>query len=257
MANTDSLPSEWEAPPPSLSLPPDEVQVWAIPLDQSPLMVSAMVRWLSPVERTRAGRFHSLEDCKHYVIAHGVLREVLGRYLKHAPSDVLLCTLPNGKPVLAPELNDVQLEFNLSHSHELALIAVSRERRLGIDVERIRAVLDGKVIAARFFAPGETVTLSALPERLQLEAFFACWTRKEAYIKARGEGLRISLDTFAVAVAPGQSPGLLYDVADPQAVSRWSLHSLDVGAAYVASLAVEGQDWRLRHWLWQARTRPG
>ncbi|HEU5348398.1 MAG TPA: 4'-phosphopantetheinyl transferase superfamily protein [Ktedonobacterales bacterium] len=184
-------------------------------------------------------------------MAHGVLRKILGRYMNLAPAEVRISALPDGKPALAPELRGDHLEFNLSHSHELALIAVGKGRQLGIDVEHIRAELNGEEIAERFFSPLEAALLRSLPQGVRLAAFFAVWTRKEAYIKARGNGLRKPLDQFAVAIAPGQPAALLYDESDPDALSRWSLRSLDVGLDYAASVAVEGQDWGLRRWLWQ------
>lgn len=251
MTGPDAFPSEWQMPPQQLSLPPDEVHVWAAPLAQSPLVVSAMLQRLSPDERSRAERFHFPRDRDRHVMAHGVLREILGQYLHLTPAGVPIRSLPQGKLVLAPEVSGAQLEFNLSHSHELVLIAVGSGRRLGVDVEHIRADLNGKEIAERFFSPGEIAALRALPERLQSDAFFACWTRKEAYSKAHGEGLRMPLTQFAVVVTPGEPAALLHDEADPHAASRWSLRSLDVGPAYAASLAVEGQDWYLRQWLWQ------
>jgi 4'-phosphopantetheinyl transferase len=212
--------------------------------------VARQARALSSDERAWAARIHFPKDRHRYIISHGFLRAVLGRYLRMDPVDVVVRYLPSGKPILAPERSGDQLQFNLSHSHELALCAVSRGRELGIDVEYIRAELAEKEIAERFFAPREVAALRALPRSCQAEAFFACWTLKEAYLKARGAGLQTPLNQFEVALAPGQSAALLLDAADRQAPSRWTLQSLDVGEAYAAALAAEGRGWRLRRWLW-------
>lgn len=252
MTSDGSFPPEWQTPPQNLSLSHDEVHVWAASLNQPPLMVSRMLWDLSQDERARAGRFYSLRDRNRYIMAHGVLRGILGRYLNLAPAEVRICASPDGKPALAPELRGNHLEFNLSHSRELALIAVGKGRQLGIDVEYIRAELNGEEIAERYFSPLEAALLRSLPQDVRLTAFFAGWTRKEAYIKARGIGLLKPLDQFAVAIAPGQPAALLHDESDPDAISRWSLRSLDVEPEYAASVAVEGQDWDLRRWLWQA-----
>lgn len=251
MTSAGSFPPEWQKAPQNLSPSHDEVHVWAASLNQPSPMVSRMSWELSQGERARAGRFHSLKDRNRYVVAHSALREILGRYLNLAPAEVHLCTLHDGKPALAQELRGDRLEFNLSHSHEVALIAVGKGRRLGIDVEYIRAELPGEEIAERFFSPLETALLRSLPQGVRLAAFFTGWTRKESYIKARGNGLRKPLDQFAVVIAPDQPAALLHDEADQHAILHWSLRSLDVGLKYAASVAVEGQGWSLRRWLWQ------
>jgi 4'-phosphopantetheinyl transferase len=214
-----------------------------------------MLRTLSPDERSQAARFYFPRDRRRYIIARGFLRAVLARYLRIDPADVLVRYLPSGKPVLAPEWSEDPLQFNLSHSHELALCAVGRGWRLGIDVEWIRPEFAGAEIAERLFAPAEAAALRALPRSCQTEAFMAYWTLKEAYLKARGVGLQVPLNQFAVTLAAGQSTALLFDVTDQQAASRWTLQSLDVGEAYAAALAVEGRGWRLRRWLWPGEDR--
>jgi 4'-phosphopantetheinyl transferase len=250
MINTSTFLSTWHTPPRDLVLRDDEIHVWAAFVDQPLPFVSSMLRALSSDERARAERFHFPRDRHRYIVARGILRALLGRYLNSDPADVLLGYLPSGKPILAPEWRGDHFQFNLSHSHELALCAVGRRRRLGIDVEHVRPELAAERIAERFFSPSEVTALRALPQSCQAEAFFACWTRKEAYVKARGEGLQIPLNQFEVVVAPGQPAAILHDEADPQAVSRWSLRSLDLGPTYAAALAVEGQGWQLQRWFW-------
>ena len=252
MTSPSFLPAAWRSQPRDQSLPENEIHVWAALLESPALFASQLLQTLSSDERTRAERFHFPRDRHRYIVAHGFLRAVLGWYLRMAPADVPMRSLPSGKLVLAPERGGERLQLNLSHSNALALCAVARGRRLGVDVEYIRAELAEKGIAERFFALREVDALRALPRSRQTEAFFACWTLKEAYLKARGTGLRLPLNQFAVVPASGEgeAAALLFDATDRHAASRWSLQSLDVGDAYAAALAAEGQGWALRRWLW-------
>ncbi|HEX3272216.1 MAG TPA: 4'-phosphopantetheinyl transferase superfamily protein [Ktedonobacterales bacterium] len=244
------MPAAWAPQPRDQSLQENEIHVWAAPLEQPALSAAPMLRALSSDERSHAERFYFPQDRRRYVIAHGFLRAVLARYLRVDPVDVLMRYLPSGKPELAPEWSGERLHFNLSHSHELALCAVGRGRSLGVDVEWIRAGLAVEGIAERLFAPREAAALRILPRSYQTEAFFTCWTLKEAYVKARGAGLQTPLNQFEVALTPGQLTALLFDATDQRAASRWSLQSLDVGGDYAAALAVEGRGWRLQRWVW-------
>lgn len=202
-------------------------------------------------ERVRAERFYFRRDRNHFIVAHGLLRLILSRYLNIEPSDLRFCYSPYGKPMLAKEFDGDRLRFNLSHSHGLALYAVTRARELGIDIERIRPDLTYEQLAERFFSPREVAALRAVPTSRRLGAFFSCWTRKEAYIKARGEGLSFPLDHFDVSLAPGEPATLLSTIGDPLETRRWSLRELDLAPGYAAALAVEGHDWRLKFWQWQ------
>lgn len=250
MTSLSSLPAAWEPQPRDQSLAENEIHVWAALLELPALSASHMLRVLSADERSRAERFYFPRDRRRYIIGRGFLRAVLAQYLRIDPADVLVRYLPSGKPVLALEQSGDRLQFNLSHSHELALCAVGRGHPLGIDVEWIRDELAVEGIAERLFAPSEAAALRNLPRSRQTEAFFAYWTLKEAYVKARGAGLQIPLNQFELALAPGQSAALLFDATDQQAASRWSLQSLDVGGAYAAALAAEGTGWTLQRWLW-------
>ncbi len=256
MTSASALPPEWQQPPQNFALSHHEVHVWAAPLDQPASAISELLRTLSPEESERARRFHALRDRARYIVAHGALRDILSRYMNLAPSDVRLCAAPSGKPALATAAPGQPLDFNLSHSYDLALVAIGSGRRLGVDVERIRAEASGEAIAERFFAPAEAAMLRMLPPEARLAAFFAGWTRKEAYSKAGGEGLRKPLDQFAVSIAPEQPAALLYDASDPSAPSRWSLRALDVGRTYAAAVAIEGHGWRPRRWLWSMPASP-
>ncbi len=243
------LPS-WCPPPENLTLGNDEVHVWRAFLDLPASQVQSLQQTLVAEELRRAERYYFQKDREHFIVARGLLRAILGRYLRIEPSQLRFCYGPHGKPELAGQTGGEALRFNVSHSHGLALYALTRDRKIGVDLERIRPDLADEKIAERFFSPREVAVLRALPTNMQPEAFFACWTRKEAYLKARGEGLALCLDQFDVSLAPGEPAALLSTNGDPQEVSRWSLQELDPGPGYVAALAVEGHAWQLKCWQW-------
>ena len=240
----------WHLPPESLTLADDEVHVWRAFLDLEPHHVQGLQRTLLPGELERAGRFRFVRDRRRFIVARGVLRAILSRYLNIEPCQVRFSYNPYGKPALARGLGDDRLRFNLAHSHALALCAVTRNREVGIDLERIRADLVSRQTAEQFFSPREIAVLRSLPKAAQTAAFFHCWTRKEAYIKARGEGLSFPLDRFDVSLAPGEPAALVNTPGDPSEAARWSLKDLSPGPGYVAALAVEGHGWRLKCWQW-------
>lgn len=248
MKVTAVSPSSWQAPPVTLTLADDEVHVWRASLNLPPAQIQHLRSVLAADEQARAERFHFQKDRDHFIVARGVLRLILGRYLTRDPEHLVFRYNSYGKPALVPAESEEPLCFNVSHSHELALYAVSRGREVGIDLEHIRSGVDIDHIAARFFAPGEVSTLRTLPATVRNEAFFRCWTRKEAYIKARGEGLSLPLDQFEVTLTPGQPAALMSTPGDPREASRWSLQDLTPALGYVAALAVEGYGWQLACW---------
>ena len=204
---------------------------------------------LSPDERARAERFHFDRDRQRFVRARATLREILGDCLGVGARDVVFQYGPYGKPALAKEMaSDVQ--FNLSHSRGVALVAVAAGRRVGVDLEFICPRAAEGRIADRFFSAAEVTALRALPRERQEEAFFACWTRKEAYIKGRGEGLSMPLGAFSVSLAPGEPAALLDHAAAPEEARTWSLRSLTTVPGYAAALAVEGEGWWLEERSW-------
>lgn len=202
----------------------------------------------------RAELFHFEQDRKRFIVGRGVLRTILALYLGTEPSRLQFCYGPHGKPYLADRLGDATLRFNLAHSHELALYAFTRGREIGVDLEYIRYMPGVEQIAARFFSTRENAVLHALPTSQKQEAFFNCWTLKEAYIKAIGNGLAQPLDKFDVSLAPGEPARLLSVEGAPEEASRWSLKALTPAPGYVAALAVEGHDWRLTYWQFPEST---
>ncbi len=242
----------WLPSPERFILDDDEVHVWRSNLNQAPSVIQALSEVLAPDERQRSGRFHFRKDHDQFIVGRAVLRQILSGYLKTLPERIRFSYGQYGKPALVEERDYDSLSFNVSHSHGVALYAVARARRIGLDVELLREDIATPTIAARFFSSKEVAALRALPSDQQTVAFFNCWTRKEAYIKARGEGLSYPLQWFTVSLAPGESASFLSTDGDSHETSGWSLVELSPGAGYVAALAVEGSAPRLRCWQWQA-----
>ena len=230
------FPAIWKSTPPPLILGDDEVHLWlaAVPDCRSDLEKLRDV--LDAGERERAARFHFERDRERYIVARGVLRLLLGSYL--GTSQFALTTNKFGKPFLQPPHD--ALHFNVSHSRDLALFGFTRVSEIGTDVESIRPDFATQEIANRFFAPDEAAILMQVAESERAGAFFNCWTRKEAYIKARGIGLSLGLSTFAVTLKPGEPATLVRVDNDAGAPGRWTMLSLDVGAEYRAAAALEG-----------------
>jgi 4'-phosphopantetheinyl transferase len=237
----------WCFAPALISFEKDEVHVWRASLDVEMSRLKILRSTLSADEQAKAGRFYFQTDRDRFIVARGLLRTILGRYLGLKPSQLQFSYSPYGKPALASEFSVAGLRFNLSYSDELALYAITHGREIGIDIERIRPELAQEGIAERFFSPREVVALRNLPADVQPEAFFTCWTRKEAYAKARGPGLELPLDQFDVSLTPGQPASLLCEPGEP---FHWSIRELFARPGYVAAIAVEGNEWQLRCWQW-------
>jgi 4'-phosphopantetheinyl transferase len=242
----------WRSPSELTVLGCDEVHVWQADLDQAPPRIQRFLDDLAEDERARAQRFHFDRDRERFIVARGMLRAILGRYVHRAPGSLCFCYGAHGKPALAEETGADAIHFNVSHSSGTALFAVTRGRKLGIDIERIRSDLAIAGIAQRFFSRREVAMLRALPTESLRQAFFRCWTCKEAYIKGRGDGLSLPLDGFDVSLAPGESAVLSIEL-DPSEAARWSLRELTAAPGYAAAVAVEGQGSRLACWQWPDR----
>ena len=238
----------WGAPPELIEARHDEIHVWRAFLNIAPSWVQSLSQVLSTDERERAERFRFQRDRQDFIVTRALLRILVGRYLRRDPDQVQFSYGTYGKPSLAGE-GDQALRFNLSHSQGLALYAITRGRQIGVDVECVRENRDTEAIAQRFFSPQEIAAIESLPEPMRQRAFFSCWTRKEAYLKARGDGLSGTMDSFSVSVNPGE-PAVLFNNGqnDTQESSRWSLADLDPDSRYVGALAVEGCHWRLNCW---------
>jgi len=232
-----------------MTLATGAVHVWKIDLDVLADAHERLWTFLSDGERERARRFHLARDGTRFVVAHAAVRLILARYLPETPAASLLFSAgPFGKPELGGPAAG-QLQFNISHSGAVGLCAVARTP-VGVDVERIREDLAFDDIAASHFSPDENVALRGLPPEQRVAAFFSGWTRKEAYIKAHGDGLALPLTSFDVALAPDQPAALVATRPDPGEARRWSLSSLEVGPGYAAAVAVEDECRCLRRWRW-------
>lgn len=209
------------------------VDLWAWRLDSE----GETDRWrlLSEQERARADRFVFAKHRSRFIHGRARLREILAEYLGAAPENLAFTEGAHGKPRLA---KNGELHFNLSHTEELAVLGVSRDIELGVDVEWVRPIKED--IAARFFSPLECATLRSLPEAVQPRAFLECWTRKEAYIKASGEGLSLPLDSFDVAFGPGQAARFLRIDSPPgQSPEDWRLHAFEPETGCVGAIAAK------------------
>jgi 4'-phosphopantetheinyl transferase len=234
---------EWAVPPQQLRLAAGEVHVWRARLDMAEPDFCRIAPALSPDEHIRASRFRYPADRRAFLTARAALRHILGRYLNEGPAKLSFVHGAHGKPALAGAGAE-WLRFNASHSHHLALYAVAREREVGVDVEHIQPELANWQTALQFFAAGEIRALRQLGEELQSDAFFACWTRKEACLKARGTGLSAALDAFEVTVACDKPARIVGGACG------WSLQSLPAGEGFAAACAVQGTACRIRLWQW-------
>ena len=212
----------------SAGSPPDvtTVHLWVADLDPEPIEAARRLEATTQAERDRASRYRRPEDAHRYLYAHGVLRLILGDYLASDPVALRICTEENGKPYL----DDGSIHFNLSHSGNLALIAVAEGRQVGVDVEQLRPMPDLDNLAARICGPGELRTLADLAEPDRRRAFFALWTRREALAKATGEGI---------------SAVFRDDLPDHVGQDRWTLIDINDLPGYAACVAAEGSGWQL------------
>lgn len=238
----------WPPAPEELALHSSEVQVWCASLDLPSAWRHSLGQTLAEDELERAARFHFERDRRRFVARRGLLRVILGRYLGVQPDRVRFVYSDYGKPALAPGFTYGGLRFNLSHAAGISLYAFAVGRDVGVDVEHLRSDFEREQIAERFFSLHERSVLSSLPPKARIQAFFNCWTRKEAYIKARGEGLSLPLDQFDVSLAPAEPARLLATRGDLEDAERWSLYHLEPAPGYIAALAVEGRGCRLSCW---------
>lgn len=242
-ANSYSL---WSLPPQTLTLQLAQVDVWRVRTNLPTKVLDRLHSTLSQDEKERATRFYFAADRDRFIASHGCLRGILARYLHGEPHQFSFSTNSHGKPAL----NGHRLEFNLSHSGDFALIAVTQAGRVGVDVERVRSGISSHVIAQQYFSTSEFEELQSLPLEQRETAFFTCWTRKEAYIKAQGQGLTLPLESFDVSLIPNEPATLRATRPNPDEAVRWTLSALDVDPCYQAAVAAEGKDQQIRLWDW-------
>ena len=228
-----------------------QVHVWYVDLSAADTCVPTPESVLSLDERARAARVVQGENRRRFVVSRAVLRCLLSQYAEVAPEQLRFDYGPHGKPELASTGLAQGLGFNMSHSGDVILYAVARGRSIGIDVEHERPRSNFMRIAERFFSVEECEALHAFPDRDRPSAFFRWWTRKEAYVKARGDGIAAGLDTFSVSM--DEEPCLLRSDEGPAEVARWSMADIVVEDGYVSTLCAEGRELIVSHFVWSAR----
>lgn len=243
MNTTDS----WMNPPSNLTLSGNEVHVWRVALDVDTTTIHSLFSTLCATEQQRAERFYLQLHRDRFIVGRGVLRKILASYLQIHPSEISFNYNCYGKPSVVVS-GEEPLRFNLSHSQELALIAVTQSCDVGVDLERIRDDFACQEIAEKFFSPTEVATLRSLPPHLQTTAFYTCWTRKEAFIKATGKGLSLPLDHFGVSLIPGEPAKLLYTTWDESQAQRWILQDIVPGDGYAGAIALPKKNWIFKYY---------
>lgn len=246
------MPSDrWDAPPSGpLTLGLDEVHVWRASLRPADGVLARLEAHLSPDERARAARFRFPQHRTAFVAGRGAQREILARYTGLPASALAYREGSHGKLELDGPAAASGIRFNVSNSGDLALYALTLRREIGVDLELLKPMPDGIDIAKRFFSAPENEVFAALAEEARDLAFFRCWTRKEAYIKAVGEGLSMPLDRFDVAFAPGEDARILRTRGNPAEAERWTMHAIEPGPGYVGALVVEGGGWQAVQFDW-------
>lgn len=229
---------DWQRPVDFTPLGEADVDIWRAGLDSLPVPVKYLTGLLSADEKKRAGHFRFDWDRLRYIFSHGVLRLILSKYLEIAPAQIEIMIGPHGKPILVEREKKQYIHFNLSHSSETVLYAVTNVGAIGVDVEKIRDIPDIENIVGRYFSSGERMAFNELSGTQKKRAFFACWSRKEAFIKALGDGPSPSLDQFDVSILPDQPASLLHTHWDPSEVNNWLLSDIRFDAGHAAALAV-------------------
>jgi len=236
--------TNWRRAADNLALGENEIHVWLVTTTELEVNLASYAGLLSSAEQARAEKFIFDKDRRLYTIAHAALRSILSKYAQTAPAGLQFDAGTNGKPKLPTDLPG-DLRFNLSHSGDSALVAVSRGREIGIDIEFVNADFAFDEVAVRFFTTSEVVALRALPNRLQRQAFYQCWTSKEAFLKAKGTGLSGELDVVEIIVDREE-----YVRIDAH-VPGWSLAEIDPGEGYVGALASEGEPPTMQLYRWR------
>jgi 4'-phosphopantetheinyl transferase len=235
-------------PRPSPVLTPNEVHIWLVQTNDPSISLEDFESLLSSLERDRALRFKFGADRRRYVIAHAALRSILSIYTKRPAEELQFASGPYGKPKLAAIHSKNKIDFNLSHSHEVALIAVTAAREIGVDVEWVKKDFAFGEVAERFFTRREVAALQSLPHHFQREAFYKCWTSKEAFLKAKGTGLSGQLDEVEMVLAD-------HVVRVKGTIPNLSLIELTVDEGYVAALVVDGVEPRLTYYVWESGSK--
>jgi 4'-phosphopantetheinyl transferase len=233
---------DWPSPSSAPHLATGEVHVWRIDLDIHDDCWQTLTSLLSNDEHAKAERFHFAKHRRRHTVTHAALRILLGQYLACPPRNIAFGYNTHGKPRLAGE--DQRIRFNLSHTEDIMLVAFALDSEVGIDIEAVTRNVDYMGVGRRWFSALESRTLQSLPEHERVDAFFRAWCRKEAYIKARGEGMAHPLQRFSVALDKHE-PRLVEHLDDNRETSRWTFIDIDVAENYRATVVAETADWQV------------
>lgn len=215
----------------------NEVQIWFLGLNGHDASLPDLQNLLSSEERERAARFRFEKHRDQFVLTRGALRLLLASHLAASPRQISFRYSSHGKPCLTAPANGPELDFNVSHTEGMAILGFTRGRRIGVDIEQLRRDFRVEEIAERFFSLAERAALREIPAERIHETFFRIWTRKEAYIKARGEGLSHPLHQFDVSL--DDTARLLATRPDASQTQSWQLENLEIAPGYAAAAAVE------------------
>ena len=236
----------WAQRPESIILAEGEVHVWRAPVNCDAGALGRYESILALSERERARKFLIPGARREFIATRGILRELLTAYLGGSAAGLRFNYGRQGKPAVSASDGAPPLRFNVSHSHGVAAFAFARQRDVGIDVEKIRQDVAGEEIAKLYFSQSEAAELRRLRRESYAEGFFKCWTRKEAYLKARGEGLQLALSSFQVSIASDKRQELIDETG-----SRWTISAFEPAPGFTGAVAAQGKDWKLRYWEWR------
>jgi len=245
-----SAPTAWRRAPLDPCITAGEVHVWRAELDVSSTALAGLEATLTEAELDQARRYRLDHLGRRFIASRAVLKDVLARYLAVGPAAVEFTYGRWGKPALGAQSGAPDIRFNLTHSEGMALVAVALGRETGVDLERLKPEMATEAIADRFFSPEEAAEIRTFSGEAHTKVFFACWTRKEAYLKAKGEGLSFKLDRFRVSVLPGAPAALLSSCDNSAEPERWAMTELEPGPGFVASMVVEAPLGKLKLWRW-------
>lgn len=229
----------------------DEIHTWFAYLEKPPRLFQELAKTLSSEEQKRASRYRFDKDKNHFILSHGILRTLLGRYMSKRPDQLQFVCGDKGKPILRDGFGQQKIHFNLSRSGRMALYSFARGHEIGVDIENIRNISDMELIVEHSFSEREKAEFFALPENEKKAAFFNCWTQKEACLKAIGAGLSDPLDKFEVSLNPGEPAKLLGIKGNSREASQWSVFGLSPSPDYVAAIAIQNRRFKMKLWQWK------
>ncbi|QMU66418.1 MAG: 4'-phosphopantetheinyl transferase superfamily protein [Flavobacteriaceae bacterium] len=234
----------WSTPLKQTSLQRNQIHVWKATLDVSENKHHVFWSYLSDDEKQRANTFYFKKDRDYFITARGILRELIGQYLNKKAIDIEFGYHTHGKPFMR---NDAELEFNISHSKNMALYGFVKKDEIGVDIEFVDQKIEAMQIARHFFSSYEITALGDLPQQHKASGFFNCWTRKEAFIKALGTGLSFPLDQFAVSLAPEKKATLVHTMWDTDEAQKWNLFHVNPQSYFTGAVAIKGKVNEIRH----------